>query len=236
MLPPLVLLKHQPETEPETELEREPEAMKQRMCILRLLLVGAPLAFVACVQGGDLGSAVRAADADAGGAGRGGSAGDGGQSGGWGGPAGSGGESGAWASPGGSAGTGGTGGIGGTGGAAGSGGNAPDESLGTLKLTYPNGGETLIGGTVCTITWESSMTFSNIHLEYKLAPESWVVIDDTVTDTGSYEWTVPDIDLAKSRIWMGVGTSNHKPVDSSDDWFAITRAHAPVAPPGVAGE
>lgn len=62
---------------------------------------------------------------------------------------------------------------------------------GTPTLLAPNGGEELIADTMHTISWETEGTIDNILLEYSTDNGTdWTVID-TVANTGSYQWDVP---------------------------------------------
>jgi Leucine-rich repeat (LRR) protein len=91
----------------------------------------------------------------------------------------------------------------------------------TLTLTAPNGGETWEGTTAHNITWTSTGTIANVKLEYSTnSGSSWNTIIDSTTNSGTYNWTVPNTPSAAClvRITDTAGTAN----DISDAVFTIT--------------
>jgi len=73
-----------------------------------------------------------------------------------------------------------------------------------FALVYPNGNETLIAGSTDTVTWinDPCTPVANVQLEYSSDDGgSWQQVE-TVPNTGSYDWTVPNLtsDLCRIRI------------------------------------
>ncbi len=63
----------------------------------------------------------------------------------------------------------------------------------TVTVTVPNGGENWGTGTVKTITWTFTGAVSAVKIEYSTDDgTTWNVIESSVPNTGSYNWTVPD--------------------------------------------
>jgi hypothetical protein len=78
--------------------------------------------------------------------------------------------------------------------------------IGVVTLASPNGGgDPLISGTTDTITWGTNSTIrpvASVKLYYTTnGGTTWKEIDPSVvkTDTGGYDWTVPDVTTPKIR-------------------------------------
>jgi hypothetical protein len=97
------------------------------------------------------------------------------------------------------------------------------EGTQTIRVTSPNGGETLSGGSSYTITWESTGDIANVALEYSTDDGfNWNPISATtniVPNTGSYTWTVPV--TSSSRCRVRVRDLDNDPTDQSDSVFTI---------------
>jgi len=101
-----------------------------------------------------------------------------------------------------------------------------------LRVTSPNGGETLTGGGLHTITWQTNGTkkpVEKVVLKYtKNGGTKWKKIDTLTENTGSYDWTVPDVPKTKSKCLVKVllKDANGKTVgsDMSDGYFTIEPA------------
>ncbi|MBN1352069.1 T9SS type A sorting domain-containing protein [candidate division KSB1 bacterium] len=66
---------------------------------------------------------------------------------------------------------------------------------GSITVTSPNGGEIWMGGTIHTITWNSSNTSGNVTIEYTTNYGFIFTLNPIVSgtpDDGSYTWTVPN--------------------------------------------
>jgi len=98
-----------------------------------------------------------------------------------------------------------------------------------VKLTYPDGGETLTSGDPLTVTWTKNLTKSpvtEVILTYTTnAGKRWRRIDKLIEDTGSHDCTVPDVPKIKSKCKVKVvlKAANRKTVgkDTSDSYFTI---------------
>lgn len=104
-----------------------------------------------------------------------------------------------------------------------------------IRLSTPNGAESLLGGLTYTINWlpvrvTNCDLKSTVELEYSIdSGTSWRDITNTpVDDTGSYTWTVPDTvtSTAKVRItrrYPSSTTAYTTESDVSDSYFEIER-------------
>jgi len=104
------------------------------------------------------------------------------------------------------------------------------------SLLVPNGGETLVSGSSYVIRWltvpkygwpagfipaSGSVFIPEVLIEYSCDNgQSWHSID-TVSNRGSYEWLVPEVD--SNQCLVRVSDANHPGViaDTSDDVFTI---------------
>jgi photosystem II stability/assembly factor-like uncharacterized protein len=70
-----------------------------------------------------------------------------------------------------------------------------------LLITYPQGGETMLSGTIENITWESA-DIEFIKLEYSTDNgNSWVtIISNTPANAGAYPWLVPQVNSAQCLV------------------------------------
>ncbi|MHB9028611.1 MAG: outer membrane protein assembly factor BamB family protein, partial [Candidatus Latescibacterota bacterium] len=91
----------------------------------------------------------------------------------------------------------------------------------SVSLSSPDGGETLVAGTVHDITWASS-TLSNVKIEYSTNGDSaWSVIAaSTNAAAGRHAWTVPDTPSAQCRMRIS-DAENPSVSDQSNGAFAI---------------
>ena len=98
----------------------------------------------------------------------------------------------------------------------------------SLTLTYPNGGEIFIAGTIEKITWTYSdpdNVIDHMSLHYSTDDgQHWNDIALNVPNTGSYQWTVPHIVTDRARILVSAKNSRDVVVkqDTSDSPFIIT--------------
>jgi len=93
-----------------------------------------------------------------------------------------------------------------------------------LTVFSPNGGENLTVGTSYLITWISTAaSISRVRLEY--SPDSgtsWKTIIDDTTNSGTYNWTVPDTSSDNCLIQIS-DVQNTTVFDRSDHVFTITK-------------
>jgi RHS repeat-associated protein len=100
----------------------------------------------------------------------------------------------------------------------------------SITLTSPNGGETLVDGSVFEITWDSSGTMGTVRLEYSTDNgASWLTITPSTMNDGHFPWTIDapgdGVDYVNCRV--RAAESDGEPSDTSDAVFTIQAA--PVA-------
>ncbi|UCD74473.1 MAG: agmatine deiminase family protein, partial [Phycisphaerales bacterium] len=103
------------------------------------------------------------------------------------------------------------------------------ESIPTVHVVSPDGGELLVPGTTHTIQWAASDTdnveIPQIDLYY--SPDggrAWNFIA-TTTDTGFYDWTVPDEDTTQAMVRVVATSSDTDQGEGvSADFFQIAPA------------
>ncbi|MCP4220554.1 MAG: S8 family serine peptidase [bacterium] len=90
-----------------------------------------------------------------------------------------------------------------------------------LRLTSANGGETLFRGTTHDITWVSDALSGTVTLEYSLSGVAgpYTQIASGLADTGSYTWTVPEVESDQCILRITDGDAS--PADTSDSEFSI---------------
>jgi hypothetical protein len=70
-----------------------------------------------------------------------------------------------------------------------------------VRVTYPNGGETLEPGSSVTITWESSEDFEYVRLDYSTnSGQTWTKIVSQTGNDGDRGWTVPNVQSDDCRV------------------------------------
>jgi len=103
-----------------------------------------------------------------------------------------------------------------------------------LTLKSPNGGESWLVGKGAQITWDTTGTIANVKLEYSTNNgSSWTSITNSIRNTGSYLWLIPNAVSANCRVRVS-DASNAAVTDSSDSVFSIvnTKSIAMVSPNG----
>jgi Leucine-rich repeat (LRR) protein len=95
------------------------------------------------------------------------------------------------------------------------------ETLATLGVTSPNGGESWIGGTAHDITWTSTGTIANVKLDYSTNGGTvWTTIVASTANTNSYAWTLPVV--ASANCLIRVSDAAIQAInDASDAAFTI---------------
>lgn len=90
-----------------------------------------------------------------------------------------------------------------------------------ITILSPNGGEVLTGCSTQTIDWSESSTFGTYDIAYSInGGASWITIENNVSTTlSSYDWNVPNIDLA--GVLVRVQVSGTVTEDYSDALFEI---------------
>jgi cytoskeletal protein CcmA (bactofilin family) len=105
----------------------------------------------------------------------------------------------------------------------------PDTTPPTVTVGSPNGGETFVGGETATIEWSASDAESGVdHVDIEYSPDdgtSWTTVATDRDDTGSYDWTVPNVDSDEVlvRVTATDGTGNTAN-DTSNGTFTISRS------------
>jgi len=94
----------------------------------------------------------------------------------------------------------------------------------SITVTTPNGGESLTAGIVHNITW-LHVDVNNIKIEYSSDNgSSWnTVIESTDASTGSFSWTVPDIESSTCLVRITDATDENIH-DVSENTFSIVQA------------
>ncbi len=95
--------------------------------------------------------------------------------------------------------------------------------IGSILLTYPNGGELLNAGNTTTIKWTNTSNITSVKLEYSTDNgSSWnSIIENTAAD-GSYDWSIPaSITSDKCLVRISDAESNLGIKDVSDNTFII---------------
>lgn len=78
---------------------------------------------------------------------------------------------------------------------------ACDEVPEWLKVTYPNGNESLYYNTIETLTWTSSNTIDAVQIEISIdGGATWLMVSDSTANDGSYEWLVPNMPTALALL------------------------------------
>jgi RHS repeat-associated protein len=92
----------------------------------------------------------------------------------------------------------------------------------SLTLISPNGREVLTAGSDHDITWTWTGTVGNIKIEYSIdGGASWVIIEDSTENDGSFTWTVPDTVSDHCLVRISENDEDGTPVDVSDAEFSI---------------
>jgi hypothetical protein len=100
-------------------------------------------------------------------------------------------------------------------------------SSATVKVTSPNGGESLLVGSSHEITWTTTGTIANIKIELSTnIGTSWAEITASTPNDGSYDWTVPGNPSVNCLI--RVSETDGNPADVSDAVFSIVAEPDPT--------
>src|SRR5262249_10720552 len=95
-----------------------------------------------------------------------------------------------------------------------------------VTVVSPNGGESLVGGSVQNVTWTST-NVANVRLEYTLDNgANWSVIASDIASNGSFAWTLPTTSTTSARV--RVSDMATTATDQSDGTFTITIGGAPA--------
>lgn len=100
-------------------------------------------------------------------------------------------------------------------------------SVGSIAITSPNGGECLTKGSTKTITWTSSSNIDKVMIGYSFGVGSlnWITNNGLVSNTGSYDWNVNIGNTTNTKVKIkitGYQTGTGSVTDSSDDFFTVS--------------
>jgi Leucine-rich repeat (LRR) protein len=91
-----------------------------------------------------------------------------------------------------------------------------------IEVTSPNGGETWEAGTQHNITWISTAPVTHVSIDYSTdGGSSWLPVTDSIINTGSYNWTIPDTIEDRWNCFVRVKDSSSAVFDQNDDNFFI---------------
>ena len=91
----------------------------------------------------------------------------------------------------------------------------------TITVTAPNGAELWLVNSAHNITWTSSDFSGNVKIEYSVdAGTSWSTIAASVTNSGSYTWTIPNAPSASTVVRVSDAADGF-PSDVSNAVFEI---------------
>jgi len=90
-----------------------------------------------------------------------------------------------------------------------------------ITILSPNGGESWQSGSTYNITWTSSGTVGNVKIQFSInSGSSWSTIVSSITNNGSYSWTIPNI--SSNNCLVKVCEIDGNPADTSDSVFSIS--------------
>ena len=96
----------------------------------------------------------------------------------------------------------------------------------SIKVLYPNGGETWVTGSKYTVQWTSQAVSGNVKimLKWGTGSEGWYPLTDSTPNTGSYQYKIPEIGIGRQgdQFKIYVMTKDGSVQDASDRKFTIT--------------
>jgi hypothetical protein len=103
-----------------------------------------------------------------------------------------------------------------------------------LRVTSPNGGETLTSGNKVTIQWTTHKTISpgaKTVLKYTTDSTTWKKIKTLTGNPGNYNWTVPSVSSTKCKVKVILKDANgaNIGIDVSDKFFTIQKLYSCVS-------
>lgn len=99
----------------------------------------------------------------------------------------------------------------------------------SIAVTSPNGGENWDEGSTQEITWTSQNTSGYVKISYSTnAGGLWSTIVSSMPDSGSYPWTIPDVNSDQTQCLIKVeDTANSDCYDNSNANFTILNKTMP---------
>lgn len=104
-------------------------------------------------------------------------------------------------------------------------------SQSTLNVISPNGGETLYGGDICEIKWSgsSSCDITGVSISFSSdGGSSWSSTISGIANTGTYQWTVPNIITTQGKIKVSLTTTDGSIIEDTSDTAFEIRNSIPV--------
>ncbi len=103
----------------------------------------------------------------------------------------------------------------------------------SAHVIWPDGGELMVGGTTQTIEWVATDTDNNeipqIDLYYSVDNGSNYEFIDSSSDTGFYDWIVPDVETEEAKIKIvAISEDSDQGEAESYDVFEISSANQTV--------
>jgi len=96
----------------------------------------------------------------------------------------------------------------------------------SIKVLYPNGGETWVTGSKYTVQWTSQAVSGNVKIMLKWGTGSggWYPLIDSTPNTGSYQYKIPEIGIGHqgNQFKIYVMAKDGSVQDASDREFTIT--------------
>jgi|GEM_PF-4891246 len=104
------------------------------------------------------------------------------------------------------------------------------QTTGTLTVTYPNGGETLIKGQNYNVTWNYQNISSNIQIDLYKGNANVLQLAASASNNGSYQFNPPSYLVDGNDYKIGISAMNGTVSDFSNNNFTIS---SPATTPTV---
>ncbi|MBI1938936.1 MAG: hypothetical protein HYS25_12560 [Ignavibacteriales bacterium] len=99
--------------------------------------------------------------------------------------------------------------------------NDPGTGGVTIKVTSPNGGETLMDGETHAIQW-SSANITYVRIQFSIDNgATWSLVADSAKSLGNFSWQVPNIISSQCKI--RIVSADGQTADESDNVFSIIK-------------
>ncbi len=113
-----------------------------------------------------------------------------------------------------------------------------DQTAPTIAVATPNGGESWLGGSTQTITWNASdnVGVDSVNVDYSLNGPGgpWWPVAHGLANTGSYDWAIPNVASDSALVQVtAIDAATNQATDVSNDLFQILQDLTDV-PGGVA--
>lgn len=99
----------------------------------------------------------------------------------------------------------------------------------SLRITSPNTLQAFVVGQKTTITWNTTGEIPLVELQFAPDGKNWTTISPFIPNTGSFEWTIPDVESQYAFVRIGGNSKYNRYItDKSDEPFWIVRTVAPA--------